>query len=40
MNDIDLDWEEWNPKEISFTDLMIAGSFAILIELSKHVYAM
>jgi hypothetical protein len=32
MNDIDLDGEKWNPKEISFIDITIAGSFAILIE--------
>jgi solute carrier family 25 (mitochondrial iron transporter), member 28/37 len=32
MNDIDLDWEEWNTKETSLTDLMIADSFAFLIE--------
>jgi solute carrier family 25 (mitochondrial iron transporter), member 28/37 len=32
MNDIDLDWEKRNPKEISFTDHMIACSLAILNE--------
>lgn len=24
----DLEWEEWNPKEISFVGHMLAGSFA------------
>lgn len=32
MAEDNLEWEEWNPEEISFVDHMVAGSFAGLAE--------
>ena len=31
-NEIDLDWEEWNPADLTFINHMIAGSFAGVAE--------
>lgn len=32
MEDDDLEWEEWNPSQITFVNHMIAGSVAGLVE--------